>query len=200
VNEGQDRVARKRAERVRLVEQTAARMFADKGYEGANLEEIAAQLDMRGSSLYHYFSSKEELFARCVENAASEVIRRLRQIAEADEPPRERLYRLFSEQVLIELRDYPDFVPLFLKIHVPVPEIRDRVQRLRREHGDVFRRVSDQVAAAEGLDPHAATISLLMAFGGLAYIQEWYDRDGRLEPGELADSVATALVATFPGR
>ena len=84
------RVARKRAERVARVERTAARMFAERGYEGANLEEIAARLDLRGPSLYHYFSSKEELFLRCVRSSADEVITRLGSVAAAEPEPVER--------------------------------------------------------------------------------------------------------------
>lgn len=193
----ESRVARKRAQRVRLVEETAARMFAAKGYDGTNFEDIAARIDLRGPTLYHYFSSKEDLFTQCTEHAFAQVLQRLEKIADSEDSAEERLRQLFSEQVLIEVRDFPDFVPLFLKIYVPVPAIRRRLAAIRRQHGDVFRRVVEEIVAARGLDPEAAKISLLMAFGSLAYLPEWYDRRGSLRPEQLAADVAETLTAAF---
>ncbi|WP_186526232.1 TetR/AcrR family transcriptional regulator [Leekyejoonella antrihumi] len=175
-------------------------MFAEKGYDGTNFEEIAAQVDLRGPTLYHYFSSKEDLFSQCVEHSFAQVVTRLEEIAGSEGAAEERLRRLFFEQVLIELRDFPDFVPLFLKVYVPVPSLRRRLAAIRRQHGDVFRHVVNEVVMAHGLDPEAAKISLMMAFGSLAYMPEWYDRRGPLRLEELAADVADTLMAPFLGR
>lgn len=179
------------------MQETAARVFAEKGFEGANLDEIAARLDLQGSSLYHYFSSKHELFLRCVETTAAEVIERLSAIAESAGAPADRLRRLFHEQVLIEIRDYPDFVPLFLKVYVPDPAIRARVLRLRQEHGSVFERVAEDAARAVGLDRESARLSLHLAIGGLAYVQDWYRLRGPWPPDEAADRIAAELIRPF---
>ena len=114
------RVARKRAERQRLMERVAAEVFAERGYERASLEEIAARLDMRGASLYHYYPSKEDLFLAAVQNATAEVVARLREVASSGGPAVDRLRRLFVSQALVELRAYPSFAPLFL-MHLPDP-------------------------------------------------------------------------------
>jgi AcrR family transcriptional regulator len=190
-------VARKRAERIRRVEEAAARAFAERGYEGANFEDIARSLDLRGPSLYHYFASKEEMFLQCVEHSAAEVTARLEAIAAAGDPPVVRLRRMFAEQVLIELRDYPAFVPLFFRTHVPVPRIAARLAELKRAHGDILRRVAAECARANGLSSDDVRIPLLAAFGALAYVQEWYRPDGPMSPEELADSVSRTLIAPF---
>lgn len=191
------RVARKRAERVARVERTAARVFAERGYEGANLEDIAAQLDLRGPSLYHYFSSKEELFLRCVRSSADEVITRLEVVAAAEADPVERLRLLFREQVLIELRDYPDFVPLFVTIRLPAADLRERLLGLRREHEAVFQRAVEQLRDAHGIDRASASLALRVAFGALAHVPDWYDPDGPMDVEELADRMAATLIGPF---
>lgn len=191
------RVARKRAERIRLVERTAARMFAENGYERTNLDEIAAELNLSGPSLYYYFSSKEELFLRCVESSAAEVQQRLREIANSDGSAEDRLRLLVREQVMIELRDYPDFVPLFLRVQVPVPAIQARLAELRRQHGEVFQRVGYECADEYGIKRDEARISLLMAFGALAYLSMWYDPGGALGLDELADMISAIVVGSY---
>lgn len=193
-------VARKRAERIRRAEQAAARIFAERGYDGANFDDIAQELGLRGPSLYHYFPSKEAMFLQCVETAAAEVIQRLETIAGGPGAPAERLRRLFAEQVLIEVRDYPAYVPLFLKMYVPVPRIQARLAELKRAHGDVMRRVALECARRRGMGGDEVRVALLAAFGALAYVQEWYQADGPLTPEELADALSRALVAPFAGQ
>lgn len=192
------RVERKRAERRRLVERTAAEVFAQKGYDGANFEEIAARLDMRGASLYYYYPSKEDLFLRAIENATAEVLDRLRPIAESHLPAEERLRRLFVEQVIIETRDYPAFAPLFL-MSVPVPHVAERLADLGREHSLIFRRVAAEVAKQHGVPRRQTSISVLLALGGLGYVHSWYDPKGPLKLEQLAEEVADQLLQPFLG-
>lgn len=45
----------------------AAPIFSELGYTGLGMRQIADYLKMSKSALYHYFSSKEELFAACTE-------------------------------------------------------------------------------------------------------------------------------------
>jgi TetR/AcrR family transcriptional regulator, cholesterol catabolism regulator len=190
-------VARKRAERIRRIEEAAARIFAERGYDRANFGDIASSLGLRGPSLYHYFGSKEELFLACVEYSAAEVMARLEAIARQAEPPGVRLRRMFAEQVLIEVRDFPAFAPLFLKVYVPVPEIAARLTEIKRAHGDIIRRVARECAAETGLDRASMQVALMAAFGALAYVQEWYSPGGPLSAEDLADRLAATLVAPF---
>lgn len=191
------RLTRKRAERIRRVEETAARMFAERGYDRANFDDIARDLGLRGPSLYYYFASKEEMFLACVEHSAAEVMRRLEGIARRAEPPIVRLRRMFAEQVLIEIRDYPSFAPLFFRVYVPEPRLRARLAEIKRAHGDIIRRVAAECAAEARQDGEAARVALMAAFGALAYIQEWYSPDGPMSVEDLADRLAATLVTPF---
>jgi AcrR family transcriptional regulator len=191
------RIERKRAERIERVERTAARVFAEKGYDGANFEQIAAELDLRGPSLYHYFSSKEELFLRCVRKAADEVFARIQEIAGSDMDPIEKLRKLFHEQILIEVRDLPEFVPLFFKTHVPVPELREVILGVRRDHAAIYEQVAEDVREVAGVDENTVRVWLEIAFGALAYLPEWYDPEGKLGVDILADTLADTLVDPF---
>jgi AcrR family transcriptional regulator len=199
--DGTGHVARKRAERIRRVEEAAARIFAERGYDRANFDDIASHLGLRGPSLYHYFASKEEMFLACIEHSAAEVMRRLEEIARRAEPPGVRLRRMFAEQVLIEIRDYPAFAPLFFRVYVPVPRLRARLAEIKRAHGDIIRAVAAECAAENGQGKEATRVPLMAAFGALAYIQEWYSPDGPLHAEALADRLAGTLVAPFlPGQ
>lgn len=190
-------VQRKRAARVQRILHTAAAVFAEKGYDGAGLEEIATRLDMRGPSLYHYFSSKDELLTGCIDHTAAAVNERVRAVAEAGGPARERLRRMFAEQALVQLRDFPEFIPLFLRLRVPEGPLRDHIHALRAEHGDLFRKVAGEAQAAGELGGADATLALMLAFGALSYVQEWYHPGDGLAAEPLADHIADRLIRLF---
>jgi len=189
------RVSRKRSERIARLERTAARVFAERGYEGANFDQIAAELDLRGPSLYHYFSSKEELFVRCISKASNEVFERLRAIADTDLEPADKLKKLFHEQVLIEVRDYPEFVPLFFRTRLPDKDLAERVLAIRRQHAAIFEEVAAQLGSSA--DSGRFRVGLATAFGALAYLPEWYDSEGQLSVDELAETLASTLMRLF---
>jgi AcrR family transcriptional regulator len=188
------RVERKRAARLQRVLRTAAQVFAERGYEGTGLEEVASRLDLRGPSLYHYCTSKDDLFLRCIETTAAAVVERLEQVAGSGASPLARLQRLFYEQVLFQIREYPDVVPLFLRIYVPVEAIRARTRELRRAHAQVFRRVAKEAVDAGEIDADMWWMRTLLAMGAMAHVQEWYRMDGTQGPEELAAQIAGVLI------
>lgn len=192
------RQQRKRAEKISQLERVAARMFAERGFEAVGFEDIGAILDLRGPSLYHYFSSKEELFLACVRQSAREVANRLQAICEAGSEPMETLRALFEEQIIIELRDYPEYVPLFFKLYVPSKEIQIEILNLRRAQAEIF---ENAVRRAFGLAPGQRIVhqrvALEVAFGALAYLPEWYRSDGELSIDEIAKTMGESLVAQF---
>ncbi|MGH3433872.1 MAG: TetR/AcrR family transcriptional regulator [Thermocrispum sp.] len=191
------RITRKRTERIERLERTAARVFAERGYEGANFDQIAAELDLRGPSLYHYFSSKEELFLRCVSKAWNEVAERLHRIVDTDLAPDDKLYELFREQVVIEVRDYPEFVPLFFKTRLPEAHLAEQVLAIRRAHAALFEEIAEEIRRDTGTDHGLIRVWLATAFGALAYLPDWYDRAGTLTVDQLASTLADTLVRPF---
>ncbi len=74
----------------------AAAVFARHGYRGTSLERVATALGVGKSSLYHYFPTKEALFA----SLADETLRREAELFDAlvaaGSPPAERLRTLLD--------------------------------------------------------------------------------------------------------
>ncbi len=51
----------------RELAQRAAALFSEQGYSGLGMRQIAQHLGLSKSALYHYFPSKEALFAACTD-------------------------------------------------------------------------------------------------------------------------------------
>jgi AcrR family transcriptional regulator len=66
------RIERGQATRQRLVA-TAARLFAERGYEATSIEEMLHELQVSRGALYHHFDSKEALFEAVLHDIEAEV-------------------------------------------------------------------------------------------------------------------------------
>lgn len=73
----------------------ARRLFGERGYQSASMEEIARAAGVSKPMLYAYFGSKDGLFAACIKQAGIEFRDGVRAAAGAagDIPPEQRLWR-----------------------------------------------------------------------------------------------------------
>ncbi|SDX25813.1 TetR/AcrR family transcriptional regulator [Paenibacillus sp. CF384] len=79
------------------LKQAALTLFADSGYEGVSLSEIAKSVGIKTPSIYAHFDSKEQLFIELLEDAIREEREKLLLLLQGveDHPPIERLYAVF---------------------------------------------------------------------------------------------------------
>ncbi|CAM4156569.1 TetR/AcrR family transcriptional regulator [Paenibacillus alkaliterrae] len=119
------------------IKQAALKMFAESGYEGASLSEIAKEVGIKTPSIYAHYKSKEQLFLQLINEVIAEERQQYTAMLEAvrEEPAHRQLYRLFDF--------FTDLSHLttgqaFLKrtILVPPRHLRDRLRQdfLRYEH------------------------------------------------------------------
>lgn len=109
------RVARRRDRRKAEIVRTATEILSASGYQGMSLEEVAEKTDIAKATLYHYFSSKDDLVAAALEALTQEVLRRLaaRQAAAGDARATGMLRALVDEQVLILTETAPEVAAVF---------------------------------------------------------------------------------------
>ncbi|MFI0465671.1 MULTISPECIES: TetR/AcrR family transcriptional regulator [Saccharopolyspora] len=100
------------AERTRAeILEVATAEFADKGYAGARVDEIAARTSTTKRMIYYYFGGKEQLYLAALENAYS-VIRGIEREVDVDDlDPIEAIRRL-AELTFDHHESHPDFLRL----------------------------------------------------------------------------------------
>jgi AcrR family transcriptional regulator len=62
------------AERRELIERAATKVFAERGYAGASIDEIARRSDVSPPVVYDHFASKLDLFVRLLERTRDELL------------------------------------------------------------------------------------------------------------------------------
>jgi AcrR family transcriptional regulator len=187
---GADDGHRRRYDTASLLD-VAVRLFTERGYDGTSMGDLAQASGLSKSSLYHHFSSREQLLRAALDRAVEPLF------AVMDEPEArtgraiERLEHVVRREVEVLVDQLPA-VTLLLRVHGNTPTERWALER-RREF-DRF--VADLVAeaAAQGdvrTDVQASVVSRLL-FGMINSLVEWYrpGQAGADTPGAGAERAA----------
>jgi AcrR family transcriptional regulator len=90
--------------RRQLILDAALTEFAERGFEAARLDDIAARAGVAKGTLYLYFDDKEKLFEALIRNAVDPILGRLSAVAEAPDLPAEQvlevMFSTFENEVL----------------------------------------------------------------------------------------------------
>jgi AcrR family transcriptional regulator len=103
---------RRDAERTqREILDVATQEFADRGFAGARVDEIAARTRTTKRMIYYYFGSKEALFVAVLERAYA-TIRAVEQTIEVDHLAPAAAIRRLAELTFDHHESHPDFIRL----------------------------------------------------------------------------------------
>jgi len=74
------RVVKKPEERKREIVATACELFLSKGYDSTTMKDVMRQLGIAKGTIYHYFSSKEDLLEAVIDRVAEGEMERLKAV------------------------------------------------------------------------------------------------------------------------
>src|SRR3954469_3951373 len=95
----------------REILEVATREFAERGYAGARVDEIAAQTRTTKRMIYYYFESKEGLYAAVLEQAYA-AIRREEQAIDVEQLAPAAAIRRLAELTFDHHERHPEFIRL----------------------------------------------------------------------------------------
>jgi TetR/AcrR family transcriptional regulator, cholesterol catabolism regulator len=92
---------------------SAAQVFREKGFHGASMADIAEAADLQKASLYHHFSSKQEILLQLLDRALELVTAQMEAVMIQDLPA-DRKLRLAIREYLCALAERGDLVSVLL--------------------------------------------------------------------------------------
>ena len=166
----------------------AANTFTERGYDGTSMDDLARELGITKSAIYHHVSGKHELLRLGTDRALDGLTAVFAEASRLDGPAIERLEHVIRRSAELLVDELP-FVTLLLRVRGNTSVERHAIER-RREIDHAIGALVAQ-AAAEGdvradVDP-ALTARLL--FGMVNSVIEWYRPGGGVGRDELADAV-----------
>ena len=164
----------------------AARVFSEKGFGGASLEDVANEVGMLKGSLYNYIKSKEDLLFAVVRPDAEELLDHARELHDKDLPASEKLRQIALVHVEIIDRHLP-YVSVYVQ-EIAGKGVSKEWTDMDREYMALVEQlfvegVRDRRVRPRTLDTRVAARSLI---GALNWMTRWY------EPGDPAQARAIA--------
>lgn len=190
---------RKKIQLRHAMAETAARLFASRGFDTTTLEQICSEVTPEVSirTLLRYFPTKEDLaLAREIE--FQEVF--IRELAQRG--PDVRVLDYWREWVVTRAAGAPQKALLArLRIVEEVPSVAAKMLTLQLRYEDLL---ADAFAAEAGVDPehdlHGRLLAGMLVAGNRAAARRWVQSNGRLDLATLIGEVPDWAIRHFPDR
>jgi TetR/AcrR family transcriptional regulator, cholesterol catabolism regulator len=174
----------------------AAKVFRTKGYHAATVRDIAEEVGILKGSLYHHFESKEALLYLVVKEPIAQMYRTMGEIAAADGTSTEKLRRAILAHLAAFDRHYPHLFVYLREREAVKRRFREMIGFSPKDYERLWQQIlREGVESGEfraDLDIPVTSYGLL---GMLNWSYKWYDPQGRLRVGEVADEFIAFAVA-----
>lgn len=174
--------------------ETACKLFREKGYAATTMREIAADMGIEAASLYSYIASKEDLLAGICFERADKFIRALDEVNDIYFNAAEKLQMAVQAHVEI-ITENPSATAVFTQEwrHLPEPRLTE-FKTLRHQYELGFQEIL-KTGQQEGLfAPIDLKFGALTILSAINWIYAWYNPEGPMKPGEIAQNICTVLL------
>ena len=178
--------------RERLVE-AATSVFAERGYEGARVEQIADAADVSPGLLYRHFEGKQELYTEILQLANRELMAHLTRAAAPNLPTPERVRRGL-DAFFTFVEDHRQLWQMLMK-DVLEPEIAEIREEVTRRSVQAVAALAAQDYESGGDMPHELELEgvAVLVVGAAVSLASWWNDHPEL-PRKMMVNVAMEVL------
>jgi AcrR family transcriptional regulator len=180
----------RRKRRAVIVE--AARAFGHRGFHNVSLDEVAVALNVSKPTLYNYVKSKHELLYECYNLALDFGDEVMRDVMVQDGTGLARLSTFIKRYILMLTEQFGP-AAVFYEFYSMRPSDREKIQRRRRGFDKMFRKLVSDGIADGSIAPCDPKLAVFWFMGAVSGITRWFDPEGELSGGEIADAFIAFL-------
>ncbi len=181
-----------------MIRQTAAELYASKGFLGASISAIAEACDTSKSLIYHYYPSKEDILFDVMDAHVQILVEAAQRVEVEDAPPDVKLRHLAHELMRLYNGAQVQQKILLSELHNLPPKRRAEIVAHQRQVVDVV----DRLLAALRPDLHdRPTLRrpiVMMFFGMLNWTHTWFNPNGPVTGDAIADMASDMFLGGLP--
>jgi AcrR family transcriptional regulator len=178
-----DRSIASQDKRKRILD-AAVRVFAEHGYHGARVGDIAKDAGVAHGLLYHYFASKDEVLRTIFVENWGELIARFRAVEAADEPAQAKLEGI-AKILLRTWRNDPALVTVMVREVARSQLLQEQVEDVREAFAILQRVIEEGQSTGVFRRDLDARLASWVVYGGLEEVLTGWVL-GQLPDGEDA--------------
>lgn len=174
----------------------AARLFAEKGFAGTSLQDIADAVGLTRPAVYHYFGSKERVLAVLVEETSVSSADGLRLVrTRADLDPSAKL-RAATKELVSDRVNAPERFRMLDRTESALPqEVAEQHLQARRAVLAEMTAIIDEGITAGQFRETDERMAALSVLGMCNWVAWWYRPSRGDSPDVIAETLAESAVA-----
>lgn len=177
----------------------AAELFANVGFTGARLQDVATDCGTSKSNLYHYFPRKEDLLYAIIEEHITSSLIELTGIAQGAEGPRERLQMLVRAFVRKASDKRNEHLVLTNDAKFLPASQQQEIKLKQAQAVDLMVDLLQEINPTLMQHQRTRASYALMLSGTMIWTVSWYHKSGPISPEELADRLCAVFLDGFDG-
>jgi AcrR family transcriptional regulator len=147
---------------------SAKTLFAEQGFAGTSISDIAAATAVPVGSIYTYFENKDALLRVIVEEGWAEFYSRLSELAAGEREPEDKLRALVTEFLPGLVRDV-DLINILLSEGITLTRLQEKLERLSSVVLSMTEPLLDRRAGAPKFEPTEFQAALMVYFLGVLH-------------------------------
>jgi AcrR family transcriptional regulator len=166
----------------------ALRVFAERGFDGASMDDVARAAGITKAAIYHHARGKEALLERGLQRALETLFAILEEPATLEGPAIARLRHVVRRVVEVAVGILPELTVL-VRVRGNTQAERNALER-RRAFDARVTAIARSAQADGDFDPSLdAAIVVRLIFGMCSSLVEWYRPEGHLTSSQIADAI-----------
>ena len=181
--------------RQRDVVASAARLFAERGYQATSIGDLSEATGLAAGGLYHYIGSKEQLLVRICDELLEPLLVEARAIVAQDTPAEAQL-RALLRAWLVHIERHRHHMLVFAQERRVIQSDK-QWQQVRRQRREFVQILDDLLARGEAAGTMAFPdrgLTLLALLGMVNYVPQWLRPRGRLAVEQIADGFSDIVL------
>jgi len=180
-----------RKEQVNLA---AAKLFRHRGYNATSMRDIAAEVGIKGSSLYNHIKSKQDILAGLLLSIADEFTTNMNEIEASPLKSYDKLERLIRHQVQLSTKE-TDALALVPNewVHLEGPH-KSKFVKLKDRYESKFLGILNACKKEGSISDVNTDIAMFSILSTLRWSYSWYSKNKNINTIELEEQMIHCLL------
>ena len=163
-------------------------LFSRKGFKGTSIRDIAAEMGMTTSNIYHYFGTKSGVLSAIRHQTLEPIIREFKRISSLDLPPLDR-FTLLLRTHLTYMDAHRKESKIFSLSEESLSSGKNAVEKkFHRETFLIYRSEIERLLSSMGRQGNA-TIAAFNTLGTVIWFLRWYKPRGHNSLEEVIEAI-----------
>jgi len=163
-------------------------LFSRRGFKGTSIRDIAAEMDMTTSNIYHYFGTKSGVLSAIERQTLEPIMQEFRRIATLDLPPLDRFVLLLKTHLTYMDAHRKESKIFSLAEETFPPGRKDLNKEFQRETFLIYRFEIERLLSSMGKKRNS-TIAAFSTLGAVIWFLRWYRPEGGSCLEEVIDGI-----------